>query len=238
MLAGDLNHCIDFPCPDVCHTGNIRPTLPARRDNIRVIMISAAPSADPAEAIADYDDPLVREETIDAFRAAGFDVASVADIRSLGVYVTTAVKCPKIGFGLKPDTIANCSRLLEVELEMFPNLKSILLMGNSAIKAINEIATRQFGGPAIPTGSAYKVKGHEYRLGEISLFPSYPTSGRNLSVEGDRTEVIAVDIRNAIEVAGGPATRPHRTGPTRERRHSLEPQLYEVLGGSAGSSSG
>jgi uracil-DNA glycosylase len=230
MLAGDLNHCIGFPCSDVRHTGNVRPALPARRENVRVIMISAAPPADPAEAVTDYDDPVVRAETIAAFRAADYDVSTVADVRNLGVYVTTAVKCPKIGFGLRPETIANCSHLLEAELALFPNVKSILLMGNSAIKAINEIATRRFGEPAIPTGSAYKVKGHEYRLGEISLFPSYPASGRNLSVEGDRTEVIAVDIRNALEVAGGPATRPHRTGPLRERRHSPEARPREVLG--------
>jgi hypothetical protein len=192
-------------------------------------MISAAPPADAAEAVANYEDPALFAETISAFRAAGYDVSSAADIRSLGVYVTTAVKCPKIGFGLKAETIANCSRLLEAELAMFPNVKAILLMGNSAIKAINEIAVRQLGAPAIPTGSAYKVKGHEYYLGEVSLFPSYPASGRNLSVEGDRTEVIAVDIRNAIEVAGGPATRPHRTGPHREPRHSPEPRPCEIL---------
>ena len=236
MLAGDLNHCIDFPCADVRHTGNVRADLPARRETVRVIMISAAPPEDSSEAATDYDDPVVQAETIAAFRAAGYDVSSVADIRNLGVYVTTAVKCPKIGFGLRPQTIANCSRFLEAELAMFPNVKAILLMGNTAIKAINEIAVRQTGEPAIPTGSAYKVKGHEYRLGAISLFPSYPASGRNLSVEGDRTEVIAVDIRNAIVVAGGPATRPHRTGPSRESRHSPESRSREPLGRSAESS--
>ena len=228
MLAGDLNRCIDFPCTDVRHEGNVRPDLPARRDNVRVVMISAAPPADTADP-ASYDDPIVRADTIDAFRMAGYEVYSIEDIRRLGVYVTTAVKCPKSGYGLRPETIAHCSRLLENELEMFPNVKSILLMGNSAIKAINEIAKRRFGEPAIPTGSAYEVKGHEYRLGEISLFPSYPASGTNLSVEGDRGDVIAVDIRNAISVATGPFTRSHRTGPARERHRSPESRPSEVL---------
>lgn len=229
MLAGDLNRCIDFPCSDVRHEATIRPEIPTRRDQIRVIMISAAPPAD-AAATADYDDPLVREETIDAFRAAGYDVYSIEDIRRLGVYVTTAVRCPKLGYGLRPDTIANCSLLLETELDMFPNVRSILLMGNTAIKAINEIAKRRLGEPVIPTGSAYKVKGHEYRLGEISLFPSYPASGRNLSVEGDRQDIIAVDIRNAIEVAGDSSTRPHRTGPSQQRHRSPESRPSEVRG--------
>lgn len=236
MLAGDLNHCISFPCADVCHTGNVRPTLPARRDSIRVIMISAAPPSDPKDALANYDDPLVQAETISAFRAAGYEVETVDDLRGLGVYVTTAVKCPKLGFGLKPETIANCSHLLEAELAMFPNLRSIVLLGNTAAKAINEIATRQYGEPSIPTGSAYKVMGHEYRLGDISLFPSYPASGSNLAVEIDRTEAIAVDIRNAIEVAGEPTSRPHRTGPTRPGHRSPEPRPREALGRSAESS--
>ncbi|MDJ0924113.1 MAG: hypothetical protein QNJ77_06080 [Acidimicrobiia bacterium] len=229
MPAGDLNRCIDFPCTDVCHEGNVRPDPPTKRDQVRVVMISAAPPTD-AASVDDYDDPIVRADTIDAFRTAGYEVYSIKDIRRLGVHVTTAVKCPKSGFGLRPETIAHCSRLLEAELAMFPNLKSILLMGNTAIKAINEIAKRRFGEPAIPTGSAYEVKGHEYRLGEITLFPSYPASGTNLSVEGDRGDVIAVDIRNAISVAAGPFTRPHRTGPMREPHRSPERQPSEALG--------
>ena len=229
MLAGDLNRCIDFPCTDVRHEGNVRPALPARRDQIRVIMISAAPPAATSD-VTDYDDPIVRQETISAFQDAGYDVSSIEDIRRLGVYVTTAVKCPKLGYGLRPDTIANCSQLLESELAMFPNVRSILLMGNTAIKAINEIARRRLGEPVIPTGSAYAVKGHEYLFDEIRLFPSYPASGGDLSVEGDRHEIIAVDIRNAIEVATGPSSRSHRSGPAQPSRHSPESRPSEVRG--------
>lgn len=233
MLAGDLNHCIDFPCADVRHEGNVRPDLPARRDHIRVIMVSAAPPAEDGHLSA-TDDPFARAETLEAFRSAGFDVHSHDDIKRLGVYVTTAVKCPKIGFGLKSETVEACSHLLEAELAMFPNLRSILLMGNTAIRALNAVAVRQIGEPVIPAGSAYKVKGHEYQFGQISLFPSYPASGRNLSVEGNQQDVIAVDIRNAIEVAGGPATRPHRTRPQREQHRSPEPRPYGSRGRSGG----
>ncbi len=233
MLAGDLNRCIDLPCNDVRHAGHVRPDLPDRRENIRVMMISAAPSPNGSGPDTDYSDPVVRAETLSAFRSAGYDVATVEDIRSLGVYVTTAVKCPKLGYGLKPETIANCSRLLETELGMFPNLRSILLMGDTAIKAINAVAVRQYGSPAIPAGSAHAVKGHEYSLGEISLFPSYPESGATLAMENDTKEIIAVDIRNAIEVASGSAMRSHRTGPNRERRHSPESRPREVQGRSA-----
>lgn len=233
MLAGDRNRCIDFPCTDVSHAGNVRPQLPARCDTIRVIMIGAAPPTVPASNGPGLATPITRTETIQAFKSAGFNVATSDDIRNLGVYVTTAVKCPKLGFGLKQDTLEACSYLLEAEIDMFPNVKSILLMGNTAIRAINEVARRKFGEPAIPIGSAYKVKGREYAFGEITLFPSYPESGRNLSVEGNRQDVIAVDIRNAIEVAGGPATRPHRSRPMREQHRSPAPQPHGAPGGPA-----
>ena len=233
MLAGDLNRCTAFPCTDVRHAGHTGFDLPANRDAIRVIMISAAPPTDAASIKPGYRQPIDRSETIQAFRSAGFDVDTIEDIRSLGVYVTTAVKCPKVGFGLKQETVEACSRLLEAEIDQFPNVKSILLMGNTAIRAINAVAERKLGAPVIPNGSAYKVKGHEYPFGDISLFPSYPESGRNLSVEGNRQDVIAVDIRNAIEVAGGPATRPRRTRPLRERHHSPAPPPYVSPGGPA-----
>lgn len=237
MLAGDLSRCIDFPCTDVRHAGNVRPEFPARRDLVRVMMVSAAPPTDRTEITKPDNDPLVRQATLDAFQSAGYQVTTVDDIRKLGVYVTTAVKCPKLGFGIKPETIAHCSHMLETEIGMFPNLRSILLMGDTAIKGINEIATRQTGEPAIPTGSAYKVKGHEYHLGEVSLFPSYPASGSSLSVEGNRNEIIAVDIRNAIEVAGGPVNRSHQNRPKREPHRSAALRPSDALGRSAGSSS-
>jgi uracil-DNA glycosylase len=223
VAADELTVC-DL-CADVRHVGFVPIQLPSDRDRIRVVMISAAPPP-----IESDKTQLSHRDTIEAFRSAGYDVSTLADIYALGVYVTTAVKCPKIGFGLKQETVQACSFLLEKEIDSFPNLKSILLMGNTAIRAINAIAVRRFGEPAIPSGSAYKVKGYEYPFGDISLFPSYPESGRSLSVEGNRQDVIAVDIRNALEVAGGPATRPHSTRPKREQHSTRGPQSHTVMG--------
>lgn len=237
MLAGDLNRCFDFPCVDVRHAGNCIPKPPARKDRVGVMMISTAPHTDRTQSTDPNADSLIRPETLEAFRAAGYDVATVEDVRSLGVYVTTAVKCPKLGYGLKSETIANCSHILESEILMLPNLRSILLMGISAITAINTIAVRRGGDPVIPSGSAYKVRGHEYHLGTIALFPSYPETGNQLSVEDDRNETIAVDIRNAIQVAGGPVSRSPQSRPTQEPTHSPESQPRGVPGRSAGSSS-
>ncbi len=231
MPAGEPSSCSDYPCTDVRHAGSVQPEIPQHPETVRVMMVSTAPPANFAKA-STPGTTLVLPETLAAFRSAGYDVNTVDDIKDLGVYVTTAAKCPKLGFGLKPQTIANCSYILESEIGLFPELRAILLMGNSAIRAINEIAMRRKGEPIIPTGSAYKVKGYEYHLGDITLFPSYPETGRNLSVESDRSEVIAVDIRNAIEVSRGPLNGPPQTRPRQEQRRLPGSPLHGVLGGS------
>lgn len=234
MLASDLDRCFDFPCTDVRHDSYTHPDLPARRDHIRVVMILGAPPSDRTNPLNEFDRSPTRFRAFQSFRDAGYDVTTMEDIRNLGVYVTPAVKCPKLGYGLKPATITACSFLLDAELGMFPNIRSILLMGDTAIKAINEIAERRYGYPAIPTGSAYKVKGHEYQLGDISLFPSYPQTGRDVSVENDHQEVIAVDIRNAIAIADASTTRPLQIGPRRERSRSPESRPRDLQGRSVG----
>ena len=59
------------------------------------------------------------------------------------MYLTTAVKCGKTGYGIATNTIKECSSLLEKELALFPNVKAFLLMGDVAIKAVNYIAQRE-----------------------------------------------------------------------------------------------
>jgi hypothetical protein len=38
---------------------------------------------------------------VQAFNDAGASVSSIQDILDLGVYLTTAVKCGKVGYGIK-----------------------------------------------------------------------------------------------------------------------------------------
>ena len=45
------------------------------------------------------------------------------DLVDRGIYVTTAVKCGKIGYGVGRGTISACSTLLEKELALFPNAR-------------------------------------------------------------------------------------------------------------------
>ena len=58
--------------------------------------------------------------TVQAFNQAGVNVDTIKDILRLGVYLTTAVKCSKTGYGIKASTIKECSLILEAELSLFP----------------------------------------------------------------------------------------------------------------------
>ncbi|MBM3135895.1 MAG: uracil-DNA glycosylase, partial [Chloroflexi bacterium] len=105
-------------------------------------MISEAAPADPGDYYYAPGNPLFQQTTVQAFQDAGAQVSSIADILDLGVYLTTAVKCGKTGYGIEAGTIRQCSFLLEQELALFPNVQVFLLMGDVAIKAVNYIAAR------------------------------------------------------------------------------------------------
>ena len=118
----------------------------------------------------------------------------------MGVYLTSAVKCGKIGYGIKAGTIKECSRILEKEIALFPNIRVIMLMGDVAIKAINYIAKRAGEGRVIPAGSTYKIRGGEYFFRDIWLFPSYLQVGPSFDIEKSKRRMIAEDIGAAVSI--------------------------------------
>jgi uracil-DNA glycosylase len=124
------------------------------------------------------------------------------DIIDLGVYLTTAVKCGKTGYGIETSTVKACSLLLEKELALFPKMKALLLMGDVAIKSVNEIARRAGEGRVIPAGSTYKIRGPEYRFRGIRAFPSYLQAGPSFFIEKSKRRMIAEDIKAALSLIG------------------------------------
>ena len=113
---------------------------------------------------------------------------SIQDILDLGVYLTTAVKCGKTGYGIATQTIENCSHLLEKELALFPNVKVYLLMGDVAIKAVNMIAKRNHEPRVIPAGSTYKIRGGEFTFRGARALPSYVQAGPAFFVEKSQAQ--------------------------------------------------
>ena len=190
MRPSALLHCEATVCAD---TDGRRFAIPGPLldpDAVSVILVAEATPADPA---------LAAETTVGAFRAAGCDVESLADIGALGVYLTTAVKCGKRGAAISTETIRACAPLLDVELGLFPFARSLLLMGDVAIKAVNAVA-RLHGEPrAVPAGATYRLRGGDYRFRGMRVFPSYLQAGPAWFIEAGKRRMIAEDIAAALD---------------------------------------
>jgi len=199
MRVNEYVRCLDFPCTDVRHECYVVPDV-AVRPETSIVLISEAAPADPGDYYYAPGNPLFQQTTVQAFQDAGAQVSSIADILDLGVYLTTAVKCGKTGYGIEAGTIRQCSFLLEQELALFPNVQVFLLMGDVAIKAVNYIAARTGQGRVIPAGSTYKIRGSQYFFQGKRAFPSYLQAGPSFFIEKSKRKVIAEDIAAALRL--------------------------------------
>ena len=194
--------CEEFPCADVRHECYIIPGIDVKPDEVSIVMISEAAPANPDDYYYAEGDSLFQQTTVQAFNDAGAVVSSIQDILNLGVYLTTAVKCGKTGYGIKTSTIKECSLILEKELALFPDVKVFMLMGDVAIKAINDIARRAGEGRVIPAGSTYKIRGQEYLFRGRRAFPSYLQAGPSFFIEKSKRRMIAEDLTAALSLIG------------------------------------
>jgi uracil-DNA glycosylase len=192
--------CERFPCADVRHECFVVPNIDLKPKDISMVMIAEAAPANPADYFYAKGEPLFAQTTLLAFSDAGANVQSMQDLLARGVYLTTAVKCGKTGYGIRAGTIEECSRLLEQELALFPNVKAFLLMGDVAIKAVNYIAKRAGEPRVIPAGSTYKIRGGKFAFRGARAFPSYLQAGPAFFVEKSKRKIIAQDIASALKL--------------------------------------
>lgn len=202
MRVADHVRCDDFPCGDVRHAAHHVPAAEVDPATILVVLVSEAAPADPAEGYEAAGEPLFARTTVEAFRDAGFQVATIDDVRALGVYLTTAVKCAKTAYGLQTATIRTCSELLERELALFPRAVSLLLMGDVAVRALNEVARRHREPRPVPAGATYRIRGGDFRFRGARVFPSYLQAGPAFYIEKSKRRMIAEDIAAAMRHAG------------------------------------
>jgi uracil-DNA glycosylase len=178
------------------------PEVDVDPEHVRIVLISEAAPADPADGYYASGDPLFQRTTVQAFQDAGADVSSIQDLLAMGVYLTTAVKCGKVGYNIKAAPIRECSRILEAELDLLPEAQVYLLMGDVAIRAINYIARRSGQARVIPAGSTYKIRGPvtgaEYAYRGRRVFPSYLQAGPAFFIEKSKRRMIAEDIAAAL----------------------------------------
>ena len=200
MHVSDHVGCARFPCTDVRHDRHVIPSVSVKLRDVSIILISEAAPADLDDYYYAQGNPLFQQTTVQAFNDAGAEVKSIKDIIGLGVYLTTAVKCGKTGYGIQAGSIEECSRILEQELALFPNVRVLMLMGDVAIKAVNHIARRAGEGRVIPAGSTYKLRGRQYFFQGKRVFPSYLQAGPSFFIEKSKRTMIVQDIAAALKI--------------------------------------
>jgi len=202
MNPNQFVQCKDFPCADVRRESYLVPSIDIDPAKVSILLISEAAPENPADHYYAGENALFAQTTLLAFRDAGAKVNSIQDILNLGVYLTTAVKCGKTGYGIQTDTIRNCSYLLEKEIALFPNVKVFLLMGDVAIKSVNMLAKCNGEPRVIPAGSTYKIRGGEFTFRGAKALPSYVQAGPAFFVEKSKRKMITEDIKSALRIAG------------------------------------
>jgi len=163
-------------------------------------MITEAPTVNKEDYFYAKGNPFYLKTTIQDFNDAGVNISTMQEILDLGIYVTTAIKCGKIRYAISTNTIKNCTKILEKEVNLFPNIRVFLLMGDLAIKAMNYIWKKQVGKRIIPSGSTYKIRNQKYYYKEKRVFPSYTPTGKNYLIEKSKRRMIAEDIREAMKL--------------------------------------
>jgi uracil-DNA glycosylase len=186
----------------VKHESYVVPGVSVKPEAVSLVMISEAAPEKPEDYYYAKGDPLFQQTTVQAFVDAGVEVSSVKDILGRGVYLTTAVKCGKTGYGIETTAIRECSVLLEKELGLFPKVKVLMLMGDVAIKALNFIARRAGGKRVIPAGPTYKLRSGKYFFRGMRVFPSYLQAGPSYFIEKSKRRMIAEDIAVACGICG------------------------------------
>jgi len=196
----DKIKCVDFPCADIDTNSYVLPPAEIDAADIKVIMVTEAPPNDKADYFYAAGIPFYLQTTLQAFQDAGENVSSMQDILNLGVYITTAIKCGKTQYAISPNTMKNCSKLLEQEIALFPNVKVFMLMGDVAIKMMNDIWKQKTGKKVIPAGSTYKIRGQPYYFEDKRVLPSYTPAGKNFLIEKSKRRMVAEDIREALKL--------------------------------------
>ena len=163
-------------------------------EKIQAIMINEIVPIDSDNDFYGKPDSAYMSTTIPLFRKAGIEVNNIQDILNLGIYITNAVKTPKSEYAVSKDSIEESLPYLEKELELFPNLHVVMLMGDVAKKAFNLISKKATGKNAVPGISTYKLRNTEILYKGLRIIPSYIMTGQNILIEKSKFEMASEDI--------------------------------------------
>lgn len=175
------------------------PSIVIAPERIKVLMINEVPPQEPGDFFySKSSNPNYMSTTIPLFHKADVNVKNIQDILDLGIYITTAVKKPKWDYVVSTEIIREHMPILEHEIELFPNLSVIMLMGDVARKSFNMIL-RKNKCKSI-TGSTYKIRQQKFTYKNIRVLPSYIMTGGNILIEKSKCQMISEDIRNMMNL--------------------------------------
>ncbi len=196
MIINDFR--CDYPCTDI-NKDIIFPRIEINPNIIEIVMISEAPPLNRSNYFYESISGSFFQTTKMAFKDAGIIINDYEDLTNMGFYLTTAIKCSKIGYLVSAKTIKECSlRFLKTELAQISNIKIIMCMGDFAIKAVNYIYKEKYGRNPIKSGSTYKIRNEEHVLNNIRFLPSYTQTGDSFNIEKSKRQMIAEDIKKAL----------------------------------------
>ncbi len=194
-----MNNCL-YDCSDVIYQNHSIQINPKYYETIKMVMISEAFPANNTDYFTGGDSSKYLKNTNHVFGLLGYSFSTFDDYLKNGIYLTTAIKCTKKGYLVSAKTIENCSHSLEKEIDLFPNIKVIMLMGDFAIKAMNFIWKRKYNQRVIPVGSTYKIRTEVFESKGIRFFPSYTQTGDSFGIEKSKVEMIIGDTTKAMEI--------------------------------------
>ncbi|MCI9174047.1 MAG: hypothetical protein HFH49_03735 [Lachnospiraceae bacterium] len=184
---------------NICVEGLQVPEVTIDAERIKTLMINEVSPQNPEDFFySKSDNPNYMSTTIPLFQKAGVNVKNIMDILDLGIYITTAVKKPKSEYTISTEVIREHMPILEHEIELFPNLRVIMLMGDVARKSFNMIL-RKNKCKSI-TGSTYKIRQQEFIYKGMRVLPSYIMTGGNILIEKSKCEMISEDIRTMMDL--------------------------------------
>lgn len=200
----DISKCLQCqessPCDDIEVMFPVLPNIEVDEGKIQVVMITEAPPKNTDDYFYSGPKSFFFRTVSQAFKDAGKEVASMEDLLDMGIYLTTAIKCPKAGLSVSTQTTKKCLKILEKEIKLFPMAKVYMLMGDVAIKAFNYIAKAETGKRVIPNISTYKIRQGEYFYQGKRVFPSYVITGGNFLIEKSKREMVADDLRRMFAI--------------------------------------
>ena len=122
MKICDHIKCSDFPCTDIDAVCYLVPYKEINLQDTQIIMINEAPPTNKDDYFYVEGNPFYLQTTIQAFNDAGVNISTMQEILDLGIYITTAIKCGKTQYAISTNTVKNCSKILEGEVNLFSNI--------------------------------------------------------------------------------------------------------------------